>query len=140
MPVSSTTRRSCISPQRPRTAGAFSALTRLPVASRSFSCVADSPTSCWRSSPYAVPRRRSISRICASNFSSVARTGATMPSSACCCACWRASTSIVVSVRTAPRRSLARVRKSSWLVRSASAASVWNVSPRCVLAASSSAR
>ena len=56
MPVSSTTRRSCISPQRPRTAGAFSALTRLPVASRSFSCVADSPTSCWRSSPYAVPR------------------------------------------------------------------------------------
>ena len=37
-------------------------------------------------------------------------------------------------------QTLARVRKSSWLVRSASAASVWNVSPRCVLAASRSAR
>ena len=48
MPAISTTRRSCISPHCPRTAGAFSALTRLPVAARSFSCVSAIVCICWR--------------------------------------------------------------------------------------------
>ena len=81
-----------------------------------------------------------MARICSSNFSSDARTGATMPSIACCCAAWRASASIVVCSRTAPSRSLASVRKSSWLARSVSCASAANVSASCDLAPSISAR
>ena len=46
MPASSTTRFSCTSPQRPRTCGARSAVTRLPVSARSRSCPSATARSC----------------------------------------------------------------------------------------------
>ena len=87
MPASSTTRRSCISPQRPRTAGA------LQRAHQAAGRVAQLLLRRRRSSSAAGAARRrrcrarsSIARICSSTFSSDARTGPTIPSIACCCA------------------------------------------------------
>ena len=93
------------------------------------------PCSCWRSSPYAVPRARSMARICSSTFSSDARTGADH-------AFERLLLRLLARLdlqrgllRTAPSRSFASVRKSSWLARSASAASAGRCPPAATSAA-----
>ena len=124
MPAISTTRRSCISPQRPRTLDDFSAPTRFVAASRSRSCVSEIACICCRRAPYAVPRSRSIARICSSTFSSDARTGATMPSisfswlfsRACCSAIvWlRARCSSRASASVSARASSAARWLSAW--------------------------
>ena len=89
MPAISTTRRSCISPQRPRTCGWRSALTRFDVSLRSCVCVSASERTCWLSSAYAPIRDFSISCTLVSNLSSDSRIGFTSSS----IACWRSARS-----------------------------------------------
>ena len=84
MPAISTTRWSCISPQRPRTEGARRALTRFPVSARSAFCVSRRERTCSDSEAYANVRAFSSFWIFSSTFSSESRTGRTISAMAIC--------------------------------------------------------
>ena len=74
-PAISTTRRSCISPQRPRVAGARSAVARLRVSARSCSWSETSEPTCVVSRAYASCRLCSSARVCRSNCARVVASG-----------------------------------------------------------------
>ena len=79
IPASSTTRFSCISPQRPRTCGARSAVTRLPVSLRRCSWPCATVRSCSSIEPTAVSRFCSSACACCSNRASVSEIGWSLP-------------------------------------------------------------
>ena len=128
MPAASTTRRSCISPQRPRTCGARRAVTSCEVSIRSCSEVCRIAATCSTRPEYAPTRPRSTSRICSSTLPRVSRSGATRPSIASCRLA-RSPLACVVAWVVASRSLASASRTNASLLRaSASPDSAWNAS------------
>ncbi len=117
MPASSTTRRSVISPQRPRTSGRRKAVDRLRVSRCRRSCTFTRFSICPDSLPEVSRRSRSSACDCSSCLAS---------------ACFNGSTSCLMASSRATREAAA----DSWLRPKISFASLMNVS----LLASSAAR
>ncbi len=135
MPAASTTRRSCSSPQRPRTCGARRAVTSCAVSVRSCSEVWRMVATCCSREAYAPSRPRSTSRIWASTLPSVSLIGPTRPS----IACWRLSRSPPASVVACFSLASASRTNASLLRASASPDSAANASrSRCSPARSAS--
>ena len=137
IPAASTTRRSCISPQRPRTVGARSAVTRLAVSRRRRSWPSAREARYSRSAPSASARSVSSLRTPPSSLSICCFTGPTTCSIALRLSSrpWRLpscrrSTASAESARTASVISSLNAGRSEAALRSSSSAvasTVWRV-------------
>src|SRR4051812_13177952 len=108
IPASSTTRFNCTSPQRPRTWGARSAVTRLPVSVRSRSCPSATDRSCSPIRDTSRNRRSSSACACVSNFWSVSLIGESFASAS-------SSSELWLRRSASPVAALSRSSHSSWL-------------------------
>ncbi len=115
MPAISTTRRSCSSPQRPRTDGARRAVTNVAVSVRNRSWPSASERTCSTNPAYAERRETSRAPSWFSTLPSESRSGATSDSTACrrasrsprASAVWRPSAVVASSRNEEPARSSA---------------------------------
>ncbi len=127
IPASSTTRRSCISPQRPRASGRRNAVTRACVWALSSSELRRAIVTCSARAAWDRSRAASESRNWASTRVSVCFSGSTSPSTAA----RRASSSPVALAFTALSRPSAISRKRRVLASRACADRAWNRSASC---------
>ena len=122
IPASSTTRRSCISPQRPLASGRRSAVTSAWVWARSCSELCRAIATCSASAACDRVRAWSDSRSCSSTRARVSRNGPTR----CSTAARRISSSLDALAFAACSRPSATSRNREVLASSACADRVWN--------------